>query len=617
MSRALRPLGALARGLVLALAVASAAGAQGDPAAAPDVPAGDGVIAGRVLRAADAVPVPGAEVVLYALPEDAPPGLRRGTAGPDGRFAFEGVDAGARTTYLVGARYEGVSYPGARVQFAAGERRREVEVRVHEVSPDARGAVPRELRVRLDWIGDRLVASESLAVSNPGTRTLFVAAAERGRAAPAVSLGLPAGARNVSGPLGLLPEGVDVAGEVLRWFGPLFPGENELSVVYEVPVRGGAVDLARSLPAPLRVTLLVPVGGPEAVAPGLAAGEPTMEGGRSYRSFAGEVGGGRLALSLTVPPARTDPSAVSLAEVRVIGELDAAAFVGREEHVIAVAGDTPVVAAGEAPLVRIPLPRDASDLRFAAPESGTRLVPLEDGGLGVLGPLAPGETVLEVRYRIPAGGEAFALERRFGAHLPLLSVYLADTGRLAVDSERLHRRRPVKTPDRTYLHFEAFEVAPDERAALRIASRPPRRELPRAATVAIVGLGAGLAALFLAAPLRRERAAAGRDAALAADAARPERDALVEALRDLEHDFETGKLEAADYERMRAELRGRALDLLEDERLRAAAAGPSAGGAPAAAGAPGAAAAGCRACGHEPAPGDRFCARCGARLLAA
>src|SRR4030095_11119045 len=143
------------------------------------------------------------------------------------------------------------------------------------------------------------------------------------------------------------------------------------------------------------------------------------------------------------------------AEVRVIGELDAAAFVAREEHVIHVEGDTPVVAAGDAPLVAIPLPAGASDLRFGAPESGTRLVPLDEGGLGVLGPLPPGETVLELRYRIPAeAGKPFTLARRFAAHVPLLSVYVADNGRLDARSERLHRRRPVTTPDRTYLHFE-------------------------------------------------------------------------------------------------------------------------------------------------------------------
>jgi|GEM_PF-746551 len=638
----------------LALALAGSAGAQpaapGRPGAPPpDVPPGDGAIAGRVVRAADGAPVPGSEVVLYALPADGQPGLRRTATASDGGFAFEGVDADPRTTYLLGARYEGVSYPGARVQFAAGERRRDVEIRVLEVTADPSAAAPRELRVRLDWTGDRLVAVESLAVANRGDRTVFVAPGARRRSAPAVVLELPAEARNASGPFGVLPDGVEVDGDTVRWYGPLFPGDNELSLTYEVPVRDGAADLSRALPAGLKLTVLAPSGGPALEAPALAEGEATVEGGRGYRPFAGEAGGGRLALSLRVPPARTDPEAVSLAEVRVIGELDAAAFVGREEHVIHVAGDTPVVAGGDAPLLRIAVPRDASDLRFGTPASGTQLVALGDGALGVMGPLAPGETVLELRYRIPAGGEAFTLARRFGAHVPLVSFYLADNGQLDVASERLHRRRPIRTPDRTYLHFEAFELAPEETAALRIATRSPRRELPRAATLVLVAFGAGLVALFLAAPLRPQRPESAREAA-AEDPAERERRALVEALRDLEHDFETGKVEAADYEPLRAALRARALELLEAERAAAArdaargglpghaaapavsapaggtpapaaatAPAPEAGGAPAprAAGGGGAAAPGCSACGHAPAPGDRFCARCGARLLAA
>jgi hypothetical protein len=153
---ALRALGVVARGLAFAAALASSAGAQDDATAGPpDVPAGDAALAGRVVRAAAAAPVAGAEVVLYALPADAPPGLRRGTAGPDGRFAFEGIDASPGTTYLVGARYEGVSYPGARVQFAAGERRREVEA--HEVSAQRRGA---RAAPAAHWLGGRLVATE-------------------------------------------------------------------------------------------------------------------------------------------------------------------------------------------------------------------------------------------------------------------------------------------------------------------------------------------------------------------------------------------------------------------------------------------------------------------------
>jgi hypothetical protein len=255
------------------------------------------------------------------------------------------------------------------------------------------------------------------------------------------------------------------------------------------------------------------------------------------------------------------------------------------------------MAAGDV-TVSIP-PRTTRQTRFAARAGRTRAARRR----AWCRPAAPAD---RLKLLPDPGGES---RPSASARTPAASGTRRPAGRRR--SDRLHRRRPIKTPDRTYLHFEAFEVAQDERPSLLIASRPPRPELPRAATVVLVGLAAGLAALALAAPLRRERAAAARDAALAVDPGRAERDALYDSLRDLEHDFETGKLEAADYERMRAELRGRALDLLEADRS-----GPAAA-LPAAAAEQQPAAAGCSACGNAPAPGDRFCARCGARLLAA
>ena len=92
--------------------------------------------------------------------------------------------------------------------------------------------------------------------------------------------------------------------------------------------------------------------------------------------------------------------------------------------------------------------------------------------------------------------------------VPLLSVYLADTGNLRVESERLHPRRPARTPDRTYIHLEAFELTPGEEVKLAVVTLPPRAGLPRAAGIAFVALATGLAALALAAPL--PRVASGR-----------------------------------------------------------------------------------------------------------
>jgi hypothetical protein len=98
-----------------------------------------------------------------------------------------------------------------------------------------------------------------------------------------------------------------------------------------------------------------------------------------------------------------------------------------------------------------------------------------------------------------------------------------------------------------------------------------------------------------------------RRAAIAADAPAPpdplvaEREAVYAALRDLEHDYETGKVSTSDYAAMRAELRQRAATL-----IRAGEAGPS---PTATTGPPG-----CDQCGAKSRSGDRFCSQCGKPL---
>jgi len=124
----------------------------------------------------------------------------------------------------------------------------------------------------------------------------------------------------------------------------------------------------------------------------------------------------------------------------------------------------------------------------------------------------------------------------------------------------------------------------------------------------LVALLAAGAVAFLARPVLRPRSVALEEME-APD--RRERDSLYSALRDLEDDFETGKVAEPDYRTLREELRTRALALLQRERDAARTAAE--GSRPLAAGAP-AFPAPCGACGAMPRPDDRFCGRCGVPL---
>jgi len=305
---------------------------------------------------------------------------------------------------------------------------------------------------------------------------------------------------------------------------------------------------------------------------------------------------------------------VQLEESRIFLELDDAALLVREELRLTVSGDAPVVGGPGQPLIVLHVPDGAADLRFdrALFERGLR--PGDEGDAILDGPLPPGESTIEIAYHLPVtepdAGAVF--ERRFDRPLPLLSIFVADTG-LHYESERLHRRRPVATPDRTYMHLEAFEVTPDESVSLGLAQLRAPAGLPRAVRYGLVALAAAAGVAFLGGPLRRDGVGPlGREAGPERldepdeDAARHERDAVYAALRDLEHDHETAKVSDADYAAMRQELRARAAALLRAEA-------DAARRPPALAVQPPVAPT-CGACGAPARADDRFCSRCGAAL---
>jgi len=613
--------GARGAALLVALGIAASAGAQPEaPPGTGDVPAGDGVVVGQVVHSVSGDPVPDVDVILYAIASSGQPGVRRTTTDPAGAFRFEGIATGGGVTYLLGARHEQVPFVGERVVFEAGATRREVELRVAGRTRDPGAVAVEEARLRLTRTGDEIAVAEIYRLRNDGEDVFYATSSERGAdAAPALRALLPEEARGFGLPYALEPEGVVHEGRDVRFFGPVYPGEQEIAFTYTVPAREGESTLRKRWPSGAeRVRVLYPTGAMAVQAEGLAESEPETVEGEPHRVLeAGPLGrGAELALTLDVPRARRDPDALALARYRSFLEVDAEAVLVSEEYHLEVEGDAPVLGPEDEPLLRIPVPRDARDLRFGASASPAG-IRFEQGALAIQGPLPPGPSRVDLRYRLPAESSRVDLERRFERRVPVVDVYIADTG-LVVESERLHRRRPVKAPnERVYMHFEAFHVAPDERVDVALRPLPPRTRLQGAGRAAFVIAAALVVALFLSGPLRRKEGEAAMAGAEAdpAQTAREEREAIYTALRDLEHDFETGKLAPEDYGPMREELRRRAAGMLRAERMaEAAAAAPAEPDAAGREGEPSARR--CPGCDAETGPEARFCSRCGRPLEA-
>ena len=580
----------------LAVAMALAAGAA---VAQHSHPEGEGTIRGRIVR--EAGPAAGLPVVLYAISQAGEPGVARSVSDDRGRFVFADVSNDPNMVYLVGARAHEIPF-GTKARFAAGQEELEVEVRIAAIDTDTSLARRGVSTLRIDRSCEKLRVSEAHELHNPTQRVIYLLEAERAGQEPLFSAEIPALASDFATPPGTLPESFERAGEEVRFWGPLHPGSHALEFSYALAGKPGSLELERRFAndAP-RVVFLTHPRGPQVHGARLRpAGERSVEG-RAYRAVEARqiAAGEHLAYSLSIPAAPEAP--ISLVHSKLWLELDDAALAVEEQHVLRVErdeGETPLVAESDAPLLCLALPAGAGGLRLSPTSLAIGLDPDSSGVLAVRGPIPPGDSTLALGYRLPAEGSALRFERRFPRALPLLSVFVADTGILA-ETTRLHRLRSIRTEDRSYLQLEGFEIEPEERVVIDLRQLPAPRPLSALASAGFAALAAAGAIAFLIAPLRggrqQEDAAETRAARLAA-----EREVVYASIRDLDEDFETGKLGEQDHATMRGELRAQAVRLLQTEREAAPAAAAEASG--------------CASCGAEPPRDARFCPGCGVEL---
>jgi hypothetical protein len=589
---------------------------EGPPGNAPPPPSGDGRLTVQVRHPSDPDETVGLPIVLYALSRDGSPGLARGVTGPDGRAVFSDISTDPGIVYLIGARYREIPF-GERVTFAAGQTSIGVEIAVASPTDRIEGVRVEEIRARVDWRGDRLVVEERLRLANPGDRVILLDRPEDPRAL--VVRPLPAGATELDAGSTAIGDGIVLRDGAMHFRGPLYPGEQQIDYRYSVPLTADTrrVELPIELrEAAARVVLVAGTPGIGIEGEGLVpSAELRSDDAQSLASWAraGLEPGERLAVALTLPESRRDPALVSLPRADVWLEMDDTWLTARVDLQLEVADGGPVTGTPDEPLLQIPIPEGAQ-LSGVAPEvERLGLQPREGGGLDLVGPLGPGPIRLGYSYRMPAGPEGAELEMGFPRPVGTLNVLIADTG-LALDSRRLHRRRPFRSGTRNYLHREAYDVAADERVDLSLT---PLRGggLPRNASIGLTLAAAVAAALFLTAPLR----SSGRARTRSLPELTPiqaEREALYVHIADLDHDFETGKLDQADHQQMREALRARAIELLRAERAAAeGGASRKTGSAPQAADSAAPLGRFCPACGSRIDPAWRFCSSCGGPLI--
>jgi len=581
-------------------------GAAGIADSITDVPAGSATLRGRVVHERREGAGADLTVALFALGADGRPGVRRVQSGPNGEFAFERISNDPKTVYLLGVRYGEIPF-SLRTSFGVGETEITRVLEIYDARAASDGLELGAVAIRLDRGCSGARISESHAFRNPSEFLLFVPVAKRDELPPIASVPLPAGASLFAASDTTLDEGIELRDGVVHFWGPLHPGPQQVRFSYSLPASEHRVDVLHSFPGGAEDVQILTFGdGPAPRGEGLRQSASVKVGDLSYAAVSsGPVAaGGEVAFSLELADFEENASRIELRSATMWLELDDAALDVREQFEIIVEGDEPLSSTSDAPLLCLPLPQGAEELRFSSDAFSMGIQPDPTGGLALRGPIPAGPSGFALTYLLRSGGDGVRFAREFPTGMSLLSVYVADTGVLT-ETDRLHRRRPVRTTDRSYIHLEAYQIDPGETVELDVTSLPVAQPLPQLASVGFVVITALGMGLFLTAPLRSPREP-GETTATEASTTTTERASIYATIRDLEDDFETGKVSAKDHETMRNELRRRAGELLRAERAAADASQTAAATA--------AVVNFCSDCGGRVGAEARFCSQCGAKL---
>jgi hypothetical protein len=347
---------------------------------------------------------------------------------------------------------------------------------------------------------------------------------------------------------------------------------------------GGAFRFA-DLPSPAAYLLRVSVDGLAFPGPAILfrPGEPEL----------------RSDVEIPVYERSSDGRALKLEQLQWVVEHEAGVY--RVQQSARVANPDPrVVLVGpqDPPLLRVALAPGHGEVQtpFGQLPEGVSLV---DGVAEIRGPVFPGTDglALELSYDLEAREGELQTELRFPDPVAELALFVEDFG-VRIDAGGLHPARPARERDVFYQRFLGFDLGPDAPIRVQISPLPPASTAPPWTATLLAALLVGALVFFVGQPVTRAGAAASAEP--------PEppgvRAQLEAALADLEHDFETGKLSAADRDRLREDLRSEALRALAHNR---------AVGARRAAAPPGAPSPERCSCGETLAAGARFCSQCG------
>jgi cytochrome c553 len=270
----------------------------------------------------------------------------------------------------------------------------------------------------------------------------------------------------------------------------------------------------------------------------------------------------------------TDGSAISVSRNHVIIDFANNQLQVAELYIFNNSGDRTYL--GDGATLRFGLPKGAQNVQFDNP-SMNQSTRLEGDQVVDTLPVPPGNRQVLLSYSVPYDGRSATFEKQILYATQSLNVLVSDVG-VQVDAGPMVAGEPVSTQSNVrFLNYTQQDVSAGDQLSLTL-SNLPRGSTPASAGVPAdrsgslrwFGLGfVALALMFvLGYPALRPRLLA--EEALEEDTAevvlRRQRQMLLEALAELDDDYEAGEVAESNYIDTRAEIKADLMDIMHQLR---------------------------------------------------
>ncbi len=219
--------------------------------------------------------------------------------GPDGTFAFSGVDGGTEYAYVVTVEHQGAQFSSDLIQLTEAASA-EVSVEVFDVTTDDPGISFRSVtRLLRRQTADAASVVEIVEITVPGDRA-FRPAPEPG-SPPPLRFSVPDGAFDLQAIGGMTADEMVIGGPGFAVFAALSPGVASLAYGYQLALPGGETSFEWSVSLPAEtVRLLSDATGLITTVQGLAERAPTEFGDLAVRRWEAErtPGGATFAIEV-------------------------------------------------------------------------------------------------------------------------------------------------------------------------------------------------------------------------------------------------------------------------------------------------------------------------------